>query len=51
MGVTAERIAEQWKIGRDVQDQYAVDSHHRAAKAQAEGRFRAQILPVEVKSK
>ncbi len=51
MGVTAERIAEQWKIGRDVQDQYAVDSHRRAAKAQAEGRFRDQILPVEVKSR
>jgi acetyl-CoA C-acetyltransferase len=51
MGVTAERVAEQWKIGRQVQDEYAVESHRRAARAQAEGRFRDQILPVEVKSK
>lgn len=51
MGVTAERVAEQWKIGRQVQDEYAVESHRRAAQAQAEGRFRDQILPVEVKSK
>ena len=51
MGITAERIAAQWKIGRDVQDHYAVESHHRAARAQAEGRFRDQILPVEVKSR
>ncbi|MFN8753669.1 MAG: acetyl-CoA C-acyltransferase family protein [Betaproteobacteria bacterium] len=51
MGVTAARVAEQWKIGRQVQDEYAVESHRRAAQAQAEGRFRDQILPVEVKSK
>ncbi len=51
MGGTAERMAEQWKIGRQVQDEYAVESHRRAARAQAQGRFKDQILPVEVKSK
>lgn len=51
MGVTAERVAARWNIGREAQDQYAVESHRRAARAQAEGRFRDQILPVEVKSK
>ena len=51
MGVTAERIAAKWGISRDVQDQFALESHHRAERAIAEGRFKSQILPVEVKSK
>ncbi|MCU0870560.1 MAG: acetyl-CoA C-acyltransferase, partial [Burkholderiales bacterium] len=51
MGVTAERIAQRWGLGRDVQDAYAVESHRRASVAQAEGRFKAQILPVELRSK
>jgi acetyl-CoA C-acetyltransferase len=49
MGVTAENVAERHEIGRARQDAYAVESHQRAARAIAEGRFRTQIAPVEVK--
>ncbi|MDZ5649619.1 beta-ketothiolase BktB [Nitrospirillum sp. BR 11828] len=48
MGVTAENVAERYGIGRDEQDALALESHRRAARAQAEGRFTEQILPVEV---
>jgi acetyl-CoA C-acetyltransferase len=48
MGATAENIASFWKITREDQDAFAAESHRRAAAATAEGRFRAQILPVEV---
>jgi acetyl-CoA C-acetyltransferase len=51
MGVTAERIAAKWNISRDAQDQFALESHRRAARALAEGRFKSQILPIELKSK
>ena len=51
MGVTAERIAAKWSITRETQDAFAVESHRRAAKAQAEGRFKSQILPIELQSK
>jgi acetyl-CoA C-acetyltransferase len=51
MGVTAERIAERWSLSRELQDEYAVESHRRAAAAIADGRFKSQILPVELKSK
>ena len=48
MGVTAENIATKWQISREDQDALAVESHHRAARAAAEGRFTDQIVPVEV---
>jgi acetyl-CoA C-acetyltransferase len=48
MGTAAEMVAEMCNIGREEQDAFAVESHRRAAAATAEGRFRAQILPVEV---
>jgi acetyl-CoA C-acetyltransferase len=48
MGAAAEMVAEKYKISREEQDAFAVESHRRAAAATAEGRFRAQILPVEV---
>jgi acetyl-CoA C-acetyltransferase len=51
MGVTAENVAGDYKITREAQDALAVLSHQRAARAQAEGRFDAQILPVEVKDR
>ena len=51
MGVTAERIAAKWNISRDAQDQFALESHRRAGRALAEGRFKSQILPIELKSK
>lgn len=51
MGVTAENVATKWGITREEQDKLAVESHRRAAAATKEGRFRSQIVPVEVKGK
>ncbi|MGZ8272485.1 MAG: beta-ketothiolase BktB [Burkholderiaceae bacterium] len=51
MGVTAENVAAKWGITRDEQDELAVESHRRAANATKEGKFRSQIVPVEVKGK
>jgi acetyl-CoA acetyltransferase family protein len=47
-GLSAEMIAERWGITRDENDAFSVESHHRAARARAEGRVDAQIVPVEV---
>ncbi|MEY8734153.1 acetyl-CoA C-acetyltransferase [Peribacillus frigoritolerans] len=49
MGVTAENIAEQWEISREKQDEFALDSQMKAEKAQLEGRFAEEIVPVEYK--
>ena len=51
MGITAENIAEKWKISREEQDELAVESHRRAARATEEGRFDEQIIPIEVKQR
>lgn len=51
MGITAENVAAKWGLSRDEQDAFAVESHRRAAAAIAEGRFKSQILPVEIKGK
>lgn len=51
MGITAENVAAKWKISRDEQDAFAVESHRRAAKARADGLFKDQILPIEIESK
>lgn len=51
MGVTAENIAEKWGISREDQDALAVESHKRAANALAQGYFKEQIIPVELKSR
>lgn len=51
MGVTAEAVATKCSITREQQDAFAVESHRRAAAAIAEGRFKAQILPVELKTR
>ena len=48
MGITAENIAEQFGITRAMMDELAVESHRRAAKAIADGRFKSQIVPVEI---
>jgi acetyl-CoA C-acetyltransferase len=48
MGVTAENVAADYRITREMQDALAVESHKRAARAQAQGRFARQILGVEV---
>ncbi|MCK2001083.1 acetyl-CoA C-acetyltransferase [[Brevibacterium] frigoritolerans] len=49
MGVTAENIAEQWGISREKQDEFALESQMKAEKAQLEGRFAEEIVPVEYK--
>lgn len=49
MGITAENIAERAGIDRAAQDAFALESHKRAARAIAEGRFAEQILPLTVK--
>lgn len=51
MGITAENIATQWKITREAQDAFAVESHRRAVQAIAQGHFKSQILPVELKTR
>src|SRR3989454_8237879 len=47
MGETAELLAEQYKIPREEQDKYALESHQRAAHAAAECRFQAEMVPIE----
>ena len=49
MGLTAERVADQWKISRADQDAFAADSHAKAAKAIAEGKFKEEVVPVSVR--
>ena len=49
MGITAENVADRWQITRGEQDAVALESQRRAAAAIEAGRFRDQILPVEVK--
>jgi acetyl-CoA C-acetyltransferase len=51
MGETAEILAEQYKISREEQDQYALCSQQRAERAQASGRFQAEIVPVTLDGK
>src|SRR5688572_20182893 len=51
MGITAENIAAQWKIGREQQDEFAVESHRRALNAIDKGYFKEQILPIELKTR
>jgi acetyl-CoA acyltransferase len=48
MGNTAEAVANQFKVSRDDQDEFAYNSHMKALKAQAENRFQDQIVPIEV---
>ncbi|MDA8445066.1 acetyl-CoA C-acyltransferase family protein [Paracidovorax valerianellae] len=48
MGITAENVAERYRISRDMQDELAAASQHRAAAAIAAGYFKEQIVPVEI---
>ncbi|WP_027339819.1 acetyl-CoA C-acetyltransferase [Halonatronum saccharophilum] len=48
MGITAENIAEKYGISREEQDKFAAMSQQRAEKAQKEGKFEAEIVPVEI---
>jgi acetyl-CoA acyltransferase len=51
MGITAEKVAAQWKVSREAQDAFALESHLRAMKAQAAGEFSDEITPIEVVSR
>ena len=51
MGTAGEIVATEYQIGRGQQDEYAADSHRRAADAQTAGRFKAEMLPVSVPQK
>ncbi len=51
MLATAENVAKRYKIGREVQDRYGVDSQLKAAKARAEGKFRDEIVPISTRMK
>lgn len=48
MGLTAERVAAEYEVSRQAQDEYALRSHQKAARAQDENRFAGQILPLEI---
>jgi acetyl-CoA acyltransferase len=45
MGITAEKVAEQWKISREAQDAFATESHRRALQAIEQGEFKQEITP------
>lgn len=51
MGITAENVAEDWGLTRGQLDEFAAWSQNKCEKAQAEGRFKDEIVPVEVKKK
>ena len=51
MGVTAENVAAKWQITRKDQDEFALSSQNKAEKAQKEGKFKTEIVPVILKSK
>ena len=51
MGMTAEKLSEQYSISREEQDAFAIESNLRAAKAVEEGIFAEEIVPVEVKTR
>lgn len=48
MGLTAEKVAQQWKVSREQQDAFALESHLRAVKAQQAGEFTDEITPIEI---
>ena len=51
MGVTAENVAAKWQITRKDQDEFSLSSQNKAEKAQKEGKFKTEIVPVILKSK
>lgn len=48
MGLTAEKVAQQWKVSREMQDAFALESHQRAIRAQKAGEFSDEITPIDV---
>lgn len=51
MGITAENVAEKYGITREMQDEFALRSQNNAERAQKEGRFKDEIIPVTIKTK
>ena len=51
MGLTAEKVAQQWKVSREAQDAFALQSHLKAVRAQLAGEFSDEITPVQVFSR
>jgi acetyl-CoA acyltransferase len=51
MGMTAEKVAQQWKVSREAQDAFALQSHQRALKAIEAGEFTDEMTPVDVVSR
>jgi acetyl-CoA acyltransferase len=51
MGITAEKVAQRWKVSREAQDEFALTSHQRAIAAQKAGEFNDEITPFEVVEK
>ncbi|TSE28780.1 3-ketoacyl-CoA thiolase [Tepidimonas thermarum] len=51
MGLTAEKVAQQWKVSRQAQDAFALQSHQRAIRAQQAGEFADEITPVTVQER
>jgi acetyl-CoA acyltransferase len=48
MGITAEKVAERWKVSREAQDEFALTSHQRAVQATASGEFKDEITPYTI---
>ena len=48
MGITAENVAKQWKVSREAQDAFALESHLRAIMAQAAGEFTDEMTPIDI---
>ena len=48
MGITAENVAKRWKVSREAQDAFALESHLRAMKAQAAGEFTDEMTPIDI---
>ncbi len=49
-GISAELLAQKWELSREELDAFSLESHRRAARATAEGRFASQIVPIEVQN-
>ena len=49
-GISADLVAQKWEISRRELDEFSLESHHRAARATAEGRFSSQIVPIPVQN-
>jgi len=48
MGLTAEKVAQQWKVSREAQDQFALESHQKAIAAQQAGEFKDETTAIEI---